>query len=81
MVPRTTDQYPCEQNPWTKKNPFMSMWLSAANTAAAPARGRIKAEATRQTSAAMAAGELNLDVLGEQLEARSAELKAELGIG
>ena len=26
------------KNPWTKRNPFMSMWLSAANTVAASAR-------------------------------------------
>jgi hypothetical protein len=26
-------------NPWTKKNPLMSMWLSAANKAVGSARG------------------------------------------
>jgi hypothetical protein len=35
-------------NPWLKKNPFMSMWLSGANSA----RGRFTAEAKRQSTAA-----------------------------
>ena len=34
-------------NPWLKKNPFMSMWLSAANSAAGAARGRATAQAKR----------------------------------
>ncbi len=33
------------------KNPFMSMWLSAANRAAGPVRGFWTAEAKRQQSA------------------------------
>ena len=40
-------------NPWSKKNPFMSMWLSAANSVANTARVRITAEAKRQSSAAV----------------------------
>jgi uncharacterized membrane protein len=32
----------------TMKNPWMSAWLSAANKAAAPARGAVMAEARRQ---------------------------------
>ncbi len=36
------------RNPWTKKNPFMSLWLSAANSLANRALGHAKAEATRQ---------------------------------
>ena len=40
-------------NPWLKKNPFMSAWLSGANTIANSARGRIAAEAKRQSSTAM----------------------------
>ena len=39
-------------NPWLKKNPFMSMWLSAANSVASSARGRVAAEAKRQTTVA-----------------------------
>jgi hypothetical protein len=33
------------------KNPYMSAWLSAANTAAAPMRGAWAAEASRQQTA------------------------------
>ena len=40
-------------NPWLKKNPFMSMCLSGANSVANSAHGRIAAEAKRQTTAAM----------------------------
>jgi hypothetical protein len=40
-------------NPWLKKNPFMSMWLSGANRVAHGARGRIAAEAKRQSTAAV----------------------------
>ncbi len=35
-------------NPWTKQNPFMSMWLSGANAVANRARGRATAAAKRQ---------------------------------
>ncbi len=38
------------RNPWAKKNPFLSMWLSGANAVAGTARGRISAEAKRQAS-------------------------------
>ena len=40
-------------NPWLKKNPFMSMWLSGANSVANSARGQLAAEAKRQSSAAI----------------------------
>ena len=40
-------------NPWLKKNPFMSMWLSGANSVVNSARGRIGAEAKRQSATAM----------------------------
>ena len=39
------------KNPWTKKNPFMSMWLSGANAVAGSARSRVAAESKRQTKA------------------------------
>jgi hypothetical protein len=39
-------------NPWLKKNPFMSMWLSAANSAAGSARGRLAGQAKRATRSA-----------------------------
>ena len=35
------------------KNPWMSAWLSAANRAAAPARGQAMAEMTRRQNAMM----------------------------
>ena len=35
-------------NPWTKKNPFLSLWLSGANAVAGRARGAAAAEAGRQ---------------------------------
>ena len=38
-------------NPWLKKNPFMSLWLSAANRAAGSLRGQAK----RQLKAAVTA--------------------------
>jgi hypothetical protein len=39
------------RNPWTAKNPFMSAWLSAANSWAGTARGLASAEAQRQATA------------------------------
>lgn len=41
-------------NPWLKKNPFMSMWLSAANRAAGSMRAQATAEVKRQVNAAAA---------------------------
>jgi hypothetical protein len=41
-------------NPWLKKNPFMSMWLSAANRVAGTLRGQATAQARRQLKAAVA---------------------------
>lgn len=38
------------KNPWTKKNPFMSMWLSGANAVAGAARSRATAEGRRQAT-------------------------------
>ena len=40
-------------NPWLKKNPFLSLWLSGAHSVAGAARGTLAAEAKRQTQAAM----------------------------
>jgi hypothetical protein len=39
-------------NPWTKKNPLMSMWLSSANKAVGSARGHATGAAKRQVAAA-----------------------------
>ncbi|TFZ04492.1 hypothetical protein [Ramlibacter rhizophilus] len=41
-------------NPWLKKNPFMSMWLSAANSAAGTVRARASGAARRQGAAVQA---------------------------
>ena len=41
-------------NPWTKKNPLMSMWLSSANKAMNAARGQVAGSAKRQVAAAQA---------------------------
>lgn len=38
------------KNPWTKKNPFMSMWLSSANKVAGAARGQASAAVKREAS-------------------------------
>ncbi len=35
-------------NPWTKKNPFLSLWLSGANAVAGKARSTGSAELGRQ---------------------------------
>ena len=39
-------------NPWLKKNPFMSMWLSGAHSVANSARGQVAAEVKRQSTTA-----------------------------
>jgi hypothetical protein len=41
------------KNPWIKKNPFMSMWLSGANAVFGAARSRATAEARRQSATMM----------------------------
>jgi len=41
-------------NPWTKKNPFMSMWLSSANSIMGSARAQATAATKRQAAAAQA---------------------------
>ena len=41
-------------NPWTKKNPLMSMWLSAANRSAGSAKGAAIGAAKRGAAAAQA---------------------------
>ena len=40
-------------NPWLKKNPFMSMWLSTANRMAGSMRGQATAQVKRQVKAAV----------------------------
>jgi len=40
-------------NPWLKKNPYMSMWLSGAHRVAGSAHAQVSAEAKRQVSHAL----------------------------
>jgi len=40
-------------NPWLKKNPFMSMWLSGAHSIANAAHGQIAAVVKRESTAAL----------------------------
>jgi hypothetical protein len=42
------DEEPAVANPWTKKNPLLSLWLSGANAVAGKARSAGTAEAKRQ---------------------------------
>ena len=38
------------KNPWLKKNPWLSMWMSGANSILGSARGRATAEGRRQAA-------------------------------
>jgi hypothetical protein len=49
-----TDRKRFMSNPWTKKNPLMSMWLSAANKSLGSARGQATSMAKRQVAATQA---------------------------
>ena len=40
-------------NPWLRKNPFMSLFLSGANRIAGTVRGQATAQARRQINAAV----------------------------
>jgi len=42
-------------NPWLKKNPFMSLWLSGANKVMGSARGQASAAVKREANKAGAA--------------------------
>jgi len=44
------------KNPWLKKNPLLSMWLSNANAVTGAARSRIAAETHRQATAMLTKG-------------------------
>lgn len=44
------------KNPWIKKNPLLSMWLSGANAVAGSARSRASAAAKRQAATMMNQG-------------------------
>lgn len=41
------------RNPWLKKNPFLSLWLSAANSVANTARAKATVAVRRQSAAAV----------------------------
>ncbi len=41
------------RNPWLKKNPLLSLWLSGANTMAGALRGQAATQARRQGTRAM----------------------------
>ncbi|SDO98831.1 hypothetical protein SAMN04488595_103393 [Ralstonia sp. 25mfcol4.1] len=43
------------KNPWLKKNPWLSLWLSGANGVIGAARGHALSEGGRQTATAAAA--------------------------
>ena len=43
-------------NPWGKKNPFLSMWLSGANAVVGLGRNQMTAATRRQTKAAISEG-------------------------
>jgi hypothetical protein len=43
-------------NPWGKKNPFLSMWLSGANAMFGATRNQVTAAMHRQTAAAVTEG-------------------------
>lgn len=53
MLHRTNVQLlePNMANPFLKKNPLMSMWLSSANAVAGQARGKATAAVKRQSAA------------------------------
>ncbi len=42
-------------NPWLKKNPFMSRWLSSAHKVMGRARGQVNAAVKRESQHAVAA--------------------------
>lgn len=57
-------------NPWLKKNPYMSLWLSGANALAGAARAQASASAQKQ--AAMATRRMTQAVFGAWLGAFAA---------
>ena len=62
------------RNPWLKKNPFLSMWLSGANSIAGSMRGHAAAQAKRQaTSAVTEVTKANLKVWSDAFKAAPAK--------
>ena len=63
-------------NPWTKKNPFMSMWLSGANAVANRARGHATAAAKRHGVAVARQAARGWTANGCRFHAQAAKLMA-----
>ena len=62
------------RNPWLKKNPFLSMWLSGANSVFGSIRGQGVAHARRQANTAVSeATKANLKLWGDTLKAASSK--------
>lgn len=62
------------RNPWLKKNPFLSMWLSGANSIAGSMRGRATANARRQVNTAVSeATRTNLKLWSDAVKAATAK--------
>jgi hypothetical protein len=64
-------------NPWLKENPFMSMWLSSANSLANTARANLARHVKRQSSAAM--NKASRDVISFWTGALTASIKPARG--
>lgn len=65
------------RNPWLKKNPFLSMWLSGANSILGSARGHATAKARRQVNAAVTeATKNNLKLWSDAIKATPAKQRA-----
>ena len=63
-------------NPWMKKNPLLSMWLSSVNSALGSARGHATAAAKRQARTMMStAAKRMADFWDSALEPRSTPKK------
>ncbi len=63
-------------NPWLKKNPFMSMWLSAANRMVGSLRSQVTPQAKRAVNAAVAeAAKENVKLWSAALRASPAQSK------
>lgn len=65
------------RNPWLKKNPFLSMWLSGANSVFGSVRGHAAAQARRQVNTAVsAATKANLQLWADSVKAASPKPRA-----
>jgi hypothetical protein len=62
------------RNPWLKKNPFLSMWLSGANSVFGSIRGHGAAHARRQVNTAVSeATKANLQLWTDAVKAASSK--------